>query len=165
MSINIQKIVRMNKGESMAYTFSKTLTLDFDEAVSRVTGALKEEGFGILTQIDVKETLKQKLDVDFRPYRILGACNPPFAYQALQAVEKAAHGLCVRRRRQGRLDFFSPSGTGDVIVFCGNKKSGNLFPPQSAKRAQGGDIRADDQRGARCPFPLEITVHRPNPLF
>ena len=73
----------------MTYYYSKTTRFKFDEAVSRVTQALKEEGFGILTEIDVKDTLKKKLDVDFRNYRILGACNPPFAYKALQAEDKA----------------------------------------------------------------------------
>lgn len=72
----------------MAYYYSKTVKDSFDEAVSRITKALKEEGFGILTEIDVQETLKKKLDVDFRKYRILGACNPPFAYKALQAEDK-----------------------------------------------------------------------------
>ena len=72
----------------MKYYFSKFLVVSFDEAVSRVTDELKKEGFGILTDIDVKETLKKKLDVDFKKYRILGACNPPFAYQALQAESK-----------------------------------------------------------------------------
>jgi uncharacterized protein (DUF302 family) len=71
----------------MSYHFTKTLDLSFEQAMSKVTDALKEEGFGILTQIDVQKTLKKKLDVDFRKYYILGACNPPFAYQALQ-VEK-----------------------------------------------------------------------------
>ena len=72
----------------MTYYFSKTIRSGFDEAVSKITQALKEEGFGILTEIDVKSTLKKKLDVDFRKYRILGACNPPFAYKALQAEDK-----------------------------------------------------------------------------
>ena len=67
------------------YYFNKTLDLPFDKAVERVTDELKKEGFGVLTEIDVQTTLKKKLDVDFRPYRILGACNPPFAHQALQA--------------------------------------------------------------------------------
>ena len=70
------------------YYFDKTLELSFEQAIERVTEELKKEGFGILTQIDVQETLKKKLDVDFRPYQILGACNPPFAYQALQAEDK-----------------------------------------------------------------------------
>lgn len=72
----------------MIYYFSKTIDLDFDSAIIKVTEELKKEGFGILTDIDVKATLKKKLDVDFHKYRILGACNPPFAYQALQAEDK-----------------------------------------------------------------------------
>jgi uncharacterized protein (DUF302 family) len=69
----------------MNYYYAKIINLSFDEAIVRVTDELKKEGFGVLTEIDVKATLKNKLDVDFRNYRILGACNPPFAYQALLA--------------------------------------------------------------------------------
>lgn len=69
----------------MTYYFSKTLDLPFEQAIVRVTEELQKEGFGVLTEIDVQATLKKKLDVDFRNYRILGACNPPFAHKALQA--------------------------------------------------------------------------------
>ena len=69
----------------MTYYYAKEIDLNFDDALIRVTEELKKEGFGVLTEIDVKATLKKKLDADFRNYRILGACNPPFAYQALQA--------------------------------------------------------------------------------
>ena len=72
----------------MNYCFSRKFDGNFNEAHEKVTAALKEEGFGILTEIDVKETLKKKLDVEFRNYKILGACNPPFAYKALQADEQ-----------------------------------------------------------------------------
>ncbi|UCC25604.1 MAG: DUF302 domain-containing protein [Gemmatimonadales bacterium] len=70
---------------AIAYGLKKTLALPVDEADARVREELKKEGFGVLTEIDVRATLKQKIDVDFRPYRILGACNPPLAYQALSA--------------------------------------------------------------------------------
>lgn len=69
----------------MSYYIATTLVIPFDEALSKVVAALKEEGFGVLTEIDVQATLKKKLDVDFRRYQILGACNPQFAYRALQS--------------------------------------------------------------------------------
>ncbi len=69
----------------MNYGISKLVNLTYEEAINRVTEELKKEGFGVLTTIDVKETLKKKLGVDFDKYIILGACNPPFAYKALQA--------------------------------------------------------------------------------
>ena len=72
----------------MSYYFSSKVSVSFDEAVEKVKNGLKKEGFGILTDIDVKEALKKKLDVDFRRYRILGACNPSYAYKALQAEDK-----------------------------------------------------------------------------
>ena len=70
------------------YGYSKQLHVSFDDAVSKTINALKSNGFGILTDIDVKKTLKEKLDVDFKQYRILGACNPPRAYKALQSEEE-----------------------------------------------------------------------------
>ena len=72
----------------MKYFYSATTDQSFDEAIDTVTNLLKEEGFGVLTEIDVKETLKKKLDVDFKKYRILGACNPQFAHKALTAEDK-----------------------------------------------------------------------------
>lgn len=72
----------------MSYHFSTTVEENFDEAIDKVTSALKERGFGVLTTIDVKKTLKEKIDADFRPYTILGACNPNFAFQALSAESK-----------------------------------------------------------------------------
>lgn len=72
----------------MSYYFSKKIRGLFEEVLEKVKVSLKDEGFGVLTEIDVKEILKKKLDVDFHNYRILGACNPPFAYKALQAEDK-----------------------------------------------------------------------------
>jgi len=72
----------------MGYYFAKTLSSSFEAAESKVREELKKEGFGVLTEIDVKATLKQKLNADFRKYKILGACNPPFVHQALEAEDK-----------------------------------------------------------------------------
>jgi uncharacterized protein (DUF302 family) len=92
----------------MSYYFAKTIDTGFDEAIELVTAKLNDQGFGILTEIDVKETMKKKLDVDFRNYRILGACNPPFAHQALLAEEKIGTMLpcnvIVQETEDGRVE-------------------------------------------------------------
>jgi uncharacterized protein (DUF302 family) len=72
---------------SMSYYFSKTLEMPFVQAIQHVTEALAGKGFGVLTTIDVRATMKKKLDIDFRPYTILGACNPKFAHKALQTED------------------------------------------------------------------------------
>jgi uncharacterized protein (DUF302 family) len=72
----------------MQYGFSKNIDLPYEQVIEKVTAELKKEGFGVLTFIDVKETLKQKIDVDFKKYAILGACNPPIAHRALQEEEE-----------------------------------------------------------------------------
>jgi uncharacterized protein (DUF302 family) len=72
----------------MDYTYSKTINRPFDDAISQVTDLLEDHGFGVLTEIDVKETLKKKLDVDHKKYKILGTCDPESAHQALQAEDK-----------------------------------------------------------------------------
>ena len=90
------------------YYFAKTVSCSYEEAVSRVTEELKAEGFGVLTEIDVKSTLKKKLDVDFRKYVILGACNPQFAYRALSAEDKIGIllpcNVVVQEREDGKVE-------------------------------------------------------------
>ena len=92
----------------MTYHFTKTVEMPFDRAVEEVTRALGEKGFGVLTTIDVKATLGKKLDVDFRPYTILGACNPQFAYQALQHEDKIGTMLpcnvILQEKEPGRIE-------------------------------------------------------------
>ena len=78
----------------MDYYFKKELdNISFEQAIEKTTEALKKEGFGVLTEIDIKATLKKKLDVDFRNYKILGACNPGFAYKALLAEDNIGNML------------------------------------------------------------------------
>jgi uncharacterized protein (DUF302 family) len=90
------------------YYFSQMLEIPFEQAIAQVTAALQREGFGTLTDIDVKATLKKKIDVDFRPYRILGACHPLIAYQMLQIDDKAAVfypcNVVVQEREDGRIE-------------------------------------------------------------
>lgn len=92
----------------MSYHFSKTVSTDFDTAIEKVTEELKKEGFGILTQIDVQETLKKKLDVNFKKYKILGACNPHFAHEALLAEDTIGTMLpcnvIVREGENGKIE-------------------------------------------------------------
>ena len=92
----------------MQYYFNKIVEIDFEGAIEKVTEELKKEGFGVLTEIDVKAALKKKIDVDFRKYRILGACNPSYAYKALLAEDKIGTMLpcsvIVQEREDGRVE-------------------------------------------------------------
>ena len=92
----------------MSYHFSKTVSLPFDKAVAATTEALKNHGFGVLTQIDVKDTLNKKIGADFRPYLILGACNPKLAYEALTLEDKIGTMLpcnvVVQQREAGAVE-------------------------------------------------------------
>ncbi len=92
----------------MSYYFSKIINGPFEEALEKTIAVLKDEGFGILTDIDVQATLKKKLNADFRKYRILGACNPPYAYKALLAEDKIGTMLpcnvIVQETPEGRVE-------------------------------------------------------------
>ena len=92
----------------MQYYFNKIVQMTFEETIEKVTEELKKEGFGVLTEIDVKAALKKKIDVDFRKYRILGACNPSFAYKALLAEDKIGTMLpcnvVVQERDDGKVE-------------------------------------------------------------
>ncbi len=92
----------------MQYYITKTLAVPFDKALEKVKQALSGEGFGVLTEIDVRETMKKKLDKDFRNYRILGACNPPFAWQALQVEDRIGLllpcNVIVQETSEGRVE-------------------------------------------------------------
>ncbi len=100
----------------MSYYFNKTIDGPFDAAVEKVKAELKKEGFGVLTEIDVRKTLKEKINVDFRNYRILGACNAPYAYRALQAEDKIGTMLpcsvIVQETADGRVEVAASSRSG-----------------------------------------------------
>ena len=92
----------------MSYYFNKIVNLTFNEAIEKTIEELKKEGFGVLTEIDVQAAMKKKLDVDFRKYRILGACNPQFAYKALLAEDKIGTMLpcnvIVQEKEDGKIE-------------------------------------------------------------
>jgi len=92
----------------MNYYMATTLATSFDEAIERTEAALKSEGFGVLTRVDVQKTLKSKIDVDFRPYTILGACNPKLAHEALQLEDKVGTmlpcNLVIQQQGDGKIE-------------------------------------------------------------
>jgi len=112
----------------MGYYFSKTVDDDFDTAISKVTEELKKEGFGVLTEIDVKATLKKKLDVDFRRYKILGACNPHFAHQALLAEDTIGTMLpcnvIVQEREHGKVEVSAVDPVASMMAVQNEKLGG-----------------------------------------
>ena len=111
----------------MDYGFSKTISMSYDDAVEKVTSELKKEGFGVLTSIDVRDTLKKKIDVDFKKYIILGACNPTLAHKALQSEEELGlllpcNVLVYERERETVVFVFNPLIMTEII------ENNNLTP-------------------------------------
>jgi uncharacterized protein (DUF302 family) len=104
----------------MEYGFSKDVALSYEDTLDKVTGELKKEGFGVLTKIDVKDTLKNKIDVDFKKYAILGACNPALAHKALQAEENIGlmlpcNVVVYEKDKKSVLSMFAPTLMKDLI--------------------------------------------------
>ena len=104
----------------MQYGFSKTIDLSFQDAIEKVTDELKKEGFGVLTTIDVKETLKKKINVDFKKYTILGACNPPLAHKALSSEEEIGlllpcNVIVYENGDKTNVSVFNPALMSDVV--------------------------------------------------
>ncbi|MEB8344852.1 DUF302 domain-containing protein [Flavobacteriaceae bacterium KMM 6898] len=109
----------------MSYYFKKSFhNADFDDMVIKTIAALKNEGFGVLTEIDMKATLKQKLDVDFQNYKILGACNPPFAYKALLAEDKIGTmlpcNIIIQEKEKGHIEVAAVDPNASMMA-VGNK--------------------------------------------
>jgi len=112
----------------MEYGFSKTVDLSFEQTIEKVTEELKKEGFGILTTIDVKDTLKKKIDVDFKKYTILGACNPPIAHKALQTEEEVGlllpcNVIVYEKDNQTKVSMFDPMLMTNIVD---NEKMGPI---------------------------------------
>jgi len=103
----------------MNYYFNKTIKGDFEQVIEKVTQELEKEGFGVLTEINVTETLKKKLDVNFRNYRILGACNAPYAHKALKAEDKIGTMLpcnvIVQEKEAGEIEVAAVNPRVDLI--------------------------------------------------
>ncbi|HKK47191.1 MAG TPA: DUF302 domain-containing protein [Balneolaceae bacterium] len=119
----------------MSYYFTTTLDTTFEDAIERTTEVLKEEGFGVLTEIDVKATMKKKLDKDIYNYRILGACNPPMAWEAIQAEDKIGTMLpcnvIVQEREKGKVEISAVDPVASMSAIT-NKQLGEV-----AKEVQG----------------------------
>lgn len=119
----------------MSYYFTTTLDSTFDEAIEHTTEVLKEEGFGVLTEIDVKATMKKKLDKDLYNYRILGACNPPMAWEAIQAEDKIGTMLpcnvILQEREKGKVEVSAVDPVASMSAIT-NTELGNV-----AKEVQG----------------------------
>lgn len=120
----------------MSYHFSTTLHADFDTAIEKVTEELKKEGFGILSEIDVEETLKKKMDVDFRRYKIPGACNPHFAHQALLAEDTIGTMLpcnvIVQEREKGNVEVSAVDPIASMMAIQ-NEKPGEVAGEERGK--------------------------------
>lgn len=122
------------------YALSRTLHLSFQEADQKVRQALQDEGFGVLTEIDVKETLRKKLDVDFRPYRILGACAPALAHQALQSEEQV--GLLL----PCNVIVYEADGEGETVVAILDPRMQLSVADNPELEALGGEVRERMER-------------------